>query len=106
MLLCLALSSAAFQHQPVRLSASKAQAPLRFLPPVLAEQEDEARPTGYYEGMISSPLDARSDEDLDNITPNLKLVLGSTAVVAALCVAFVLSNEPPPASLPLTSTSP
>ena len=52
----------------------------------------------YFEGMLTSPLDARSDENLDNITPNLKLVAGATAIIFALCAAFVLGNPPPPAS--------
>ena len=33
----------------------------------------------YYQGMLNSPLDFRADEDLDNITPNMKLVMGASS---------------------------
>ena len=42
----------------------------------------------YFEGMIASPLDARADENLDNLTPNIKLVGGATLVSALLVGAF------------------
>ena len=64
-----------------------------------SDMEDVSRDSQYYEGMLRSPLDFRSDEELDNITPNVKFVAGSTVVIFALCAAFVLANPPPPASL-------
>lgn len=63
------------------------------------DTESPADSQGYYEGMLKSPLDFRSDEDLDNITPNIKFVAISTLVIFGLCAAFVLANPPPPASL-------
>ena len=46
----------------------------------------------YFEGMIASPLDARADENLDNLTPNIKLVGGATLVSALLVGAFLAAN--------------
>ena len=56
------------------------------------------RGSEYYKGMLNSPLDARSDEDLDNVTPNLKFVAIATVAVVSFIGAFLASNEPPPAS--------
>ena len=52
----------------------------------------------YYSGMLQSPLDFRADEDLDNVTPNIKLVLGVSAFLIGLTALFLLGNAPPPAS--------
>ena len=60
---------------------------------------DSTRGAGYYEGMISSPLDARADEELDNITPNIKFVGIASIAIFGLCAAFVLANPPPTGSL-------
>ena len=42
--------------------------------------------------MIASPLDARADENLDNLTPNIKRVGGATLVSALLVGAFLAAN--------------
>jgi len=46
----------------------------------------------HTQGMVESPLDFRSDETLDNLTPNLKLLGGATAVSFALVGAFLAAN--------------
>ena len=76
-----------------KLGAAKSL-PARHSPLRCAEDED-AKPLGYYEGMLKSPLDARADEDLDNITPTIKFVGLSAVVIGALLVAFLLANPPP-----------
>ena len=52
------LTTGAFGHPPTRVWRSAA---------VECKEKFEA-PDGYFEGMLTSPLDARSDEKLDNIT--------------------------------------
>ena len=66
---------------------------------ILACEEPRPEKTdGYLEGMFTSALDFRSDEELDNLTPNVKFVAGSALVVVALLGLFVASNAPPPAA--------
>ena len=60
--------------------------------PVKVNFFDFAGGAEYFEGMIASPLDARADENLDNLTPNIKLVGGATLVSALLVGAFLAAN--------------
>ena len=46
----------------------------------------------YLKGMVESPLEFRSGEALDNLTPNLKLLGGAAAVSAALVGGFLAAN--------------
>lgn len=69
----------------------------RFLS--IKSKENFEPPPGYFRGLVESPLDFREDEQLDNITPNVKLVMAVATVCMALVGAFVALNlEPPPAS--------
>ena len=56
------------------------------------EERSKERTGGYYQGMVSSPLDFRADEQLDNLTPNIKLVAGALGVCAALVAGFLAAN--------------
>ena len=56
------------------------------------EERSKERTGGYYQGMVSSPLDFRVDEQLDNLTPNIKLVAGALGVCAALVAGFLAAN--------------
>ena len=56
------------------------------------EERSKERAGGYYQGMVSSPLDFRADEQLDNLTPNIKLVAGALGVCAALVAGFLAAN--------------
>ena len=77
-----------------QLGAAKSL-PARHSPLRCAEEEPDTKRLGYYEGMLKSPLDARADEDLDNITPTVKFVGLASVVIGALLVAFLLANPPP-----------
>jgi len=69
----------------------------RFLS--VKSKENFEPPPGYFRGLVESPLDFREDEQLDNITPNVKLVVAVATICMALVGAFVALNlEPPPAS--------
>ena len=66
---------------------------------IIKSKENFEPPPGYFRGLVESPLDFREDEQLDNITPNVKLVMAVATVCMALVGAFVALNlEPPPAS--------
>ena len=69
----------------------------RFLS--VKSKENFEPPPGYFRGLVESPLDFREDEQLDNITPNVKLVVAVAIICMGLVGAFVALNlEPPPAS--------
>jgi hypothetical protein len=69
----------------------------RFLS--VKSKENFEPPPGYFRGLVESPLDFREDEQLDNITPNVKLVVAVATICMGLVGAFVALNlEPPPAS--------
>ena len=104
--LCSVVPSSAFTHgpRPHHLALKGVRRAYTVLierdtaKPGAADAEDDkpARGADYYQGMLQSSLDFRSEEDLDNVTPNLKLVLGSSTIILLLCALFVLSNPPPP----------
>ena len=85
--------------QPTLLAARRPHARACATDGSKEPSEDAAqRGQEYYQGMLNSPLDFRADEDLDNITPNMKLVMGASSFAILLTAIFILGNAPPPTS--------
>ena len=63
-------------------------------PPLrLKLDQNTTLPAEYFQGMLTSNLTARSEENLDNLSPNIKFVGASLFLTFALTISFLYMNK-------------